>query len=199
MRNAFSFKPESKRESKQNIRLNHGAGKEVADLDASDSAFAFTTFKAYVPASAEATAGATNNRQRSTANLFTLLTRHNALPLRLGLMALVFVTALYTKAYTGDYQVIINNHIGGVFYVMFGSLAFSILLPRWKQHHQVLLALSLTSLLELVQWLQVPFILELTRYKVFAYIFGNSYNPHDFIYYGVGAVLGMGVLMLVRE
>ena len=220
MRNAFSFKPDPKKESRQNSKQNRIAGKEASDTDTSDTTFAYTSFKPYIlpfdhPKAGEAqpsqhsqqsqqsqqsqpTTLTTPTTQNSLSPL-SLLTRHNALPLRIMLMTLVFITALYTKAYTGDYQLIVNNHVGGLFYVMFGSLAFSMILPRWKHRNQVLLALAVTSLLELVQWMQIPFMVELARYKPFAYVFGNSYNPLDFVYYVIGAVLGMGLLMLVKE
>jgi hypothetical protein len=40
---------------------------------------------------------------------------------------------------------------------------------------------------------------ELTRNKIFAYLFGNSFNPVDFIYYGVGAITALLVLWFIRE
>jgi len=77
-----------------------------------------------------------------------------ALPLKIGLMTLVFITALYTKVYTGEYQHLVNNHLGGVFYVLFGSLALSALFPKMKMYLPVVLATGVTCLLEFVQGYQ---------------------------------------------
>ncbi len=127
-----------------------------------------------------------------------MYSRHG-LPLKIGLMTLVFITALYTKVYTGDYQLLINNHLGGVFYVLFGSLAFSVLFPKMKMYLPVVLATSITCLLEFVQGFQFSFMMELTRFKLFAYLFGNSYNPADFLYYGAGALIALLVIWFIHE
>ncbi len=132
--------------------------------------------------------------------LFTrFIYRRNALVLKIILMSLVFISGIYTKVYTGEHQVVINNHVGGVFYVVFGSLAFSVLFPKMKLVMPVILATGATCALEFVQWFRFPFMVELTQHKVFAYLFGNSFNPRDFIYYGIGAVAAVLVLWFVKE
>jgi hypothetical protein len=132
-------------------------------------------------------------------SFMTVLFRNQGRLLKIGLMMMVFITALYTKSYSGDFQVLINNHIGGIFYVLFGSLAFSVLLPRMKIIFPVILATGSTCILEFVQWFRFPFMVELTRIKTFAYLFGNSFNPSDFIYYGMGSVLALLALWAIRE
>jgi hypothetical protein len=133
------------------------------------------------------------------ARLTRVLVNNKGRMLKIILLVLIFITALYTKAYKGDYQVLINNHIGGVLYVMFGSLVFSVLFPALKSYKPVLLALGITCLLEFIQWMQIPFMVELTRIKTFAYLLGNSFNMGDFVYYFIGAVLGWLVLVVIRE
>jgi len=123
----------------------------------------------------------------------------NGLPLKTGLMVLVFITALYTKKYTGEYQQLVNNHLGGLLYVLFGSLALSVLLPRVKPYMPVAMATGITCLLELVQKFHFPFMTDLTRFKPFAYLFGNSYNPADFLYYAAGALVALLVIWLLHE
>ena len=128
-----------------------------------------------------------------------VLVKNQGRMLKIILLVLIFITALYTKAYKGDYQVLINNHIGGVLYVMFGTLVFSVLIPAMKAYKTVLLALGITCLLEFIQWMQIPFMVELTRIKTFAYLFGSSFNWGDFIYYFIGAVVGWLVLLTIKE
>jgi hypothetical protein len=133
------------------------------------------------------------------ARFTTFMYGNNALALKISIMALVFISAIYTKSYSGEHQLIINNHIGGIFYVVFGSLGFSILFPRINLFLPILMATSATCFLEFVQWFRFPFMLELTKHRVFAYLFGNSFNPTDFVYYGIGAVLALLVLWFIRE
>ncbi len=119
--------------------------------------------------------------------------------LKIFLMVLVLITALYTKEYKGDHQTIINSHIGGILYVLFGTLLLSVLFPNMKFWQATLLALSLTSVLEFIQYFRFPFLVELTKSKFFAYLLGNSFNWYDFLYYGFGAVIGFAVLFLLGD
>ena len=125
--------------------------------------------------------------------------RNQSRVLKIALMVLIFITALYTKEYRGEYQNIITAHIGGVFYVLFGALLFSVLFPALKPWQATLLALGCTSLLEFIQYFRFPFLIELTKSKVFLYLLGNSFNAVDFVYYFMGAGLGFVVLVLLRS
>ena len=125
-------------------------------------------------------------------------TRNHNLLLKVVLLVLVLITALYTKSYRGDYQYLINSHIGGVFYVLFGSLAFSVVFPGMKSYIAVLMSFTNTCLLEFIQYLHLPFMVELTRMKTFAYLFGTSFDHLDFVYYAVGALLGFVLLLMMN-
>jgi len=113
-------------------------------------------------------------------------------------MVLVLITALYTKEYKGEFQQIINNKIGGIFYVFFAALAFSLLFPRFKPYVHVLLALGFTCLLEFIQYFRFPFMLRLAESKFFAYLFGTSFSRQDFIYYFIGAAVAFVLLLLLK-
>jgi hypothetical protein len=127
-----------------------------------------------------------------------MLGRDNGHTFKILLMVLVLITALYTKEYKGEYQVLINTKLGGIFYVLFSSLMFSVLFKRLAPAFAVLLALGLTSLLEFIQYFRFPFMLNLANHKVFAYLFGTSFSWHDFTYYFVGAAIALLLLMLLR-
>jgi hypothetical protein len=115
------------------------------------------------------------------------------------IMTFVLITALYTKSYDGLYHQFIHDHIGGVLYVLFGSLLVSLFFPRLQLGWSVGLAFTATCVLEFIQWLELPFMAELTQHKAMAYLFGTSYNPQDFVYYVIGGVLSLFVLWLIRE
>ena len=128
-----------------------------------------------------------------------MLGRNNGLAFKIMLMVLVLITALYTKEYKGEFQTLINTKLGGIFYVLFSSLMFSVLFKRLEPPFAVLLALGLTSLLEFIQYFRFPFLVELTKSKFFAYLLGNSFNWYDFLYYGFGALIGFAVLFLLEN
>lgn len=127
------------------------------------------------------------------------LTDHNSLILKLILMILVIITGLYTRDYRGDYQETVNNNAGDIFYVLFGSLFISLLFPSVEKIPTACISFALACLIEAIQYFQFPFMLQMSKYKIPAYLFGNSFNPHDFIFYAIGAVFSWGVLVLIRK
>ena len=127
------------------------------------------------------------------------LSGNHARPLKMILMVLVLITALYTKEYKGQHQHIINSNIGGILYVMFGSLLLSAIFPRLKFYGAVLIAFGATCILEFVQYFQWPFMAELTKHKAMAYLFGTSFNPRDFLYYAAGAAISLALLLALEH
>lgn len=122
------------------------------------------------------------------------LTKNQSRAFKIILMILVLLTGLYTKEYRGEYQAIVNNKLGGVFYVLFGSLLFSLFLSRVKFYWSVFIAFGITCMLEFIQYLHIPIMAELGNYKIFAYIFGTSFDSADFLYYSIGAFVAAVVL-----
>ncbi len=127
------------------------------------------------------------------------LTENNSRIYKMILLVLVLLTGLYTRDYRGNYQDAINSSAGGIFYVLFGSLLISLLFPTLKSFTIASLAFALTCIVEIIQYFQFPFMMEMAHHKLPAYLFGSSYNPKDFIYYGIGAVCSVAVLVLIRR
>jgi hypothetical protein len=134
-----------------------------------------------------------------TSSLLNRISKHNSLFLKAVLMVLVFITAIYSRSYTGEFQGIINSQMGGVFYVLFTTLLISIVLPRLSIISKPVLAFGFSCFLEGIQWFRFPFMVKLTEIKFFAYMFGNSFNAKDFAGYAFGALLGLLVLFLFHE
>ena len=128
-----------------------------------------------------------------------MISRNQGRNFKIVLLVLILITALYTKEYKGEHELIIHNHIGGILYVLFGSLLFSVIFPYLKPYKPVMLAFGITCLLEFIQYFRFPFMLELTKFKVFAYLFGNSFNWYDFEFYAFGSILGFLVLFLLNH
>jgi hypothetical protein len=114
------------------------------------------------------------------------------------LMVSVLFTAIYAKSYTGEYQLIINNHIVGIFYVLFGSLAVSMFFIRLQPWKAVALAFSFVCLLETIQYFRFHVMHVLTQHSFFRFLFGTTFDWKDFVFYGLGAVLGMLSLSLIQ-
>ncbi len=142
-----------------------------------------------------------NNKERATisARLMEFAFADDARVVKVIVMSFVLITALYTKTYEGLYSQFIHDHIGGVLYVLFGSLFVSLFFPRLYLGWSTGIAFAATCALEGIQWLQLPFMVKLTQYKAMAYLFGTSYNAEDFIFYVVGGVISLFVLWLIRE
>jgi hypothetical protein len=102
----------------------------------------------------------------------------------------VLLTAIYAKSYTGEYQLLINNHVVGIFYVLFGSLLISTVFTQMKFWKAATFSFIIISILEVVQLYRLPFI-DLTRRSFFSFLFGTTFDPGDFIFYGIGAALGL--------
>lgn len=109
----------------------------------------------------------------------------------------VLLTAIYAKSYVGEYQLLINNHVVGVFYVLFGSLFIANIFPSLKFWKSVTCSFIFVSLLEVIQLYRLPFMVDLTRRSLFSFLFGTTFDPGDFIFYGIGAALGLLCLWLL--
>jgi hypothetical protein len=109
----------------------------------------------------------------------------------------VLLTAVYSKSYTGEHQLLINNHVVGVFYVLFGSLFISVVFPSMRFWKSALVSFSFVSIFEVIQLYRLPFMIDLTRRSFFSFLFGTTFDPEDFIFYGIGAALGLLFLWLL--
>ena len=112
------------------------------------------------------------------------------------LIALVFITPLgfYSKFYTGPASGWVNNSLGGVLYVIFWSLVFSLLLMRsrpWKIAASVFLV---TCALEVLQLWHPPFLETIRSTFIGATLLGNSFSWLDLVHYLAGAALGFLIL-----
>jgi hypothetical protein len=109
----------------------------------------------------------------------------------------VLITAIYARSYTGEYQLLINNHVAGVFYVLFGSLFISNIIPSMKFWRAVLFSFAFVSSLEVIHLLRLPLMVDSYHRSLFSFFFGNAFDPADFMFYGIGAVLGLLFLWLL--
>jgi hypothetical protein len=55
-----------------------------------------------------------------------------------------------------------------------------------------------SRILELIQMLQLPLMRDLTRRNLFSFFLGTTFDPCNFIFYGIGTALGLLFLWLME-
>ncbi|NOU18337.1 MAG: DUF2809 domain-containing protein [Bacteroidales bacterium] len=95
-----------------------------------------------------------------------------------------------TKFYKGFGFEFIQNHLGGVIYVVFWILFFSIIFPKFSILKLSIGVFLVTSAIEFTQLIHTPFLDSLREHFVIRALMGSTFNPFDFIWYLVGALLG---------
>jgi hypothetical protein len=116
------------------------------------------------------------------------------------LLAIVLIVplGLYTKIYNGPAFNWVNNSLGGVLYVIFWSLLFSLLAARSKSWKIVGLVFLSTSAIEFLQLWHPPFLETIRSTFIGATLFGNSFSWMDMVHYIIGALASLGLLKILR-
>jgi uncharacterized BrkB/YihY/UPF0761 family membrane protein len=115
-------------------------------------------------------------------------------------LAIAIITPLgfYSKFYEGPASEWVNNSLGGVLYVIFWCLLFSIPCSRvrpWKIALWVLLA---TCLLEVLQLWHPPFLETIRSTFIGGTLLGNSFTWLDFPHYLTGAAISWWLIGFLR-
>lgn len=115
------------------------------------------------------------------------------------LLVLLIIVGVSTKFYHGVASVFVNNHLGGIIYVIFWILFFSLILPKQKAFKITLWVFMVTCVIEFTQLYHPLYLDKLREYFIFRALFGNSFNPFDILFYLVGAMIGYFLLILIRR
>lgn len=107
---------------------------------------------------------------------------------------LFIAVGIATKFYSGPGYEFIHNHLGGTIYVVFWILLFSIIFPNYSTLKLSFWVFLATCAIEFTQLIQSPFLEKLRENFVIRALIGSTFNPFDFIWYLVGAVLGYIVI-----
>ncbi len=116
------------------------------------------------------------------------------------LFVLVVVTLLgfLTKCYGGPGSLWVQNSLGGVLYVVFWSLLFSLFLPVTRPWKICLAVLLTTTALEILQ-LWHPRLLEAVRSTFLGHaLLGNTFSWLDMLHYLAGFLLSLLLVRLCR-
>jgi len=121
------------------------------------------------------------------------LTKHKNLII---LLVLLVPIGLGTKFYKGDNAFWINNSFSDVLYEIFWSVLLFILVPRLRIITNVILIFVATSIIEFMQLVKTPFLLELRSSFLGKTLLGTTFVPMDFVYYAIGCLLSFIILII---
>jgi len=109
---------------------------------------------------------------------------------------LLIPIGLLTKFYSGFGHEFVCNNLGGVIYVIFFIVLFSLIFPNAHPIKISLVVLCVTCLIECSQLIQTDILNQFRTYLIFRTLFGSVFNVFDLLYYIIGALLGYTVLKL---
>ena len=112
-------------------------------------------------------------------------------------LLLIVPIGFLTKFYTGPLASWVNNSLGGLFYVIFWSLLFFLLIPKAGVFKISALVFVCTCCVEFLQ-LWHPAFLELIRSNFFGRtLLGTTFSRTDFIYYFLGFLISLLLLKYI--
>ncbi len=108
-------------------------------------------------------------------------------------VSLIIITPLgfLTKAYHGPAAHWVNDSLCGLFYVIFWCLVVFFFLPRTPPIKIALLVFFATDFIEILQLWHLPLLEYLRSYFLGRVVLGTTFAWSDFLYYALGAVLGL--------
>lgn len=115
--------------------------------------------------------------------------------IKIAILIFLIISGLLTKCYNGPASQIVNNHLGGVIYVVFFIFLASLFFPQTRAIKIALLVFIVTCSLEFTQMIQTDSLNQLREYFVVHALIGSSFNLMDMPFYAVGGGIGWWGLM----
>ena len=110
--------------------------------------------------------------------------------LKLLILALLIPLGILTKFYAGPGSSFVNNHLGGVLYVVFFIFLASLVFQKTNALKLSLIVLAITCLLEFTQLIKTDSLNRLREYFVVHALIGSSFNLIDIPFYVIGSGVG---------
>jgi hypothetical protein len=114
-------------------------------------------------------------------------------------LLIVVPAGFYSKFYTGPASDWVNNSLGGVFYVVFWSLLFYLLLPKVQPGKTALAAFVATCAVETLQLWHPAFLETIRRNFIGATILGSTFSWLDMLHYIIGFLASWALLGWLRR
>jgi hypothetical protein len=109
---------------------------------------------------------------------------------RLLVLVALIPIGLGTKFYSGPASALVQNYAGALCYEVFWIFAAKAILPRAPMPRIAAGVFLATSVLELLQLSRHPWLEWVRAFFLGRVLIGTSFDPWDFLYYGIGTVLG---------
>lgn len=114
------------------------------------------------------------------------------------LLVPVLFTTLYTRSYTGEYQLFITTKLVYVMYAVFGSVTLSLVFFWQKPLKSVLLSMGIVSLLYVVHALRLDSSMAGFDHNLLTVLFSRTFQPVNFFFFGIGSAISFLVLWLIH-
>lgn len=115
------------------------------------------------------------------------------------LVVLLIPIGLLTKVYSGIGCDFVHNYLGGIIYVVFFIILASMILPRTNSLRISLFVLGFTCVVEFSQLIQTEVLKSFRTHFLIRTLIGSVFNVFDFVFYAVGAVVGFGILEILKK
>ena len=115
------------------------------------------------------------------------------------LIIVLILIGLLTKGYTGFGSEFVTNYLGGIIYVVLFIMMASLIFPNADPFKISLTILSITCLIEFSQLIQNDLLNSLRTHFLIRLLIGSVFNIFDFIFYVIGAVIGYGLLGMLKN
>ena len=115
------------------------------------------------------------------------------------IVVILIPLGFYSKFYSGPGSTWVNNSLGGILYVIFWSLLFSVIIQQAKSWKIVLIVLIFTCILEVLQLWHPPILESIRASFIGRALIGTSYSRLDLLHYLLGSIAAWGLLALLRQ
>ena len=105
---------------------------------------------------------------------------------------------LYTKQYSGIASNWVHNYFGGIMYVVFFSLLFSIIFNKTNILKIVVLVFIITTIIEILQLWHPQFLESIRASFLGKALIGSTFSYFDIVHYFIGMILSYWIIKRLR-
>jgi hypothetical protein len=114
-------------------------------------------------------------------------------------LILLIPLGLATKSWHGPGEILVHNHLGGMFYAMFFTILPVTVFPELSTAGAAGSALLFCTGIEFLQKVHNPFLDSVRDTFLGAVLLGSDFSYADFIFYATGCLLGALLLIMVKR
>lgn len=112
---------------------------------------------------------------------------------------IVVPAGFYTKLYSGPLSDWVNNSLGGILYVIFWSLLFSLFVPKTSPLKITFIVFCTTCFIEFLQLWHPPFLEVIRSNFIGRTILGSTFSWLDIFHYILGFIFSLMLLSYLNK